>query len=220
MRTKMLCFSKSYSTFGAYLGVLEYLLRALVDGCIAGVLYAVMEKVLEVDVTVITFIVGSVIPLIVGFLTKLKASSSVKAMANIVLSIIAGAGSVLIAAEGSITWKNLVTSVFTTLISSGLTYNNIWKPTGVAAKVSNIAPGTGLGAEVEKSPGSGLLGTEGPEVITQPSVPAATATPTTPVPMSPRVKEVLDESDHSLLLEENGMLVYLVPVKVATEVAE
>lgn len=180
-----------------------------------------MEKVLEVDVTTITFITGSIIPLVVGMLTKLKASSVVKAGVNIALSVVSGVCAVLIAHDGRLTWQTLVTGVFTTLVSSGLTYNNIWKPLGVAAKVQKLAPEAGIGKPVEQPPGSGMLGTEGPEAITQPSVPAShvphltsTAKLETPVPLSPRVQEVMDEADHSLLLEEGGMLVYLVPVKV------
>lgn len=187
-----------------------------------------MEKVLEVDVTVITFIMGSIIPLVVGMLTKLKASSAVKAVVNVGLSVVTGVCSVLIAHDGKLTWQTLVSGVFTTLFSSGFTYSHVWKPTGVVEKVQQIAPDSGVGKPVESvetveeklAPGGATLlrGGTVPDEITQ-AVPSP-ATPATPVPLSPAIARAMAEADQSLLVEEHGMLVYLVPVKVHTEVPE
>lgn len=108
-----------------------------------------MEHVLQIDVTVLAFISGTLIPLAVGLLTKLRASSQVKASLNLVLTVVAGLAAAFTQAHGSLSAGQVVTAVVTTYLASGVTYDHLWEPLGVAQAVQKVAPSLGIGAEVQ-----------------------------------------------------------------------
>lgn len=91
---------------------------------------------------------GTIIPLLTGLVTKFQASSQVKAVVNLVLSILAGGVSYLIENDGSGTWMELVTAMVAVYLASGVSYTNLWKPTGAATKVQNVIPMKGIGKPV------------------------------------------------------------------------
>jgi hypothetical protein len=105
-----------------------------------------MDEVLQVDLTVLNFIAGSLVPLAVGLVTKLNASSRLKAVVNLLLSVVTGVLTAMIAASGETTLALLASSAVTAYLSSGVSYNNLWKPTQVASAVQDVAPGVGLGS--------------------------------------------------------------------------
>ncbi len=72
-----------------------------------------MEQVLQVDVTVLNFIVGSLVPLLVAVFSKINASSSLKAILNLGLSVLGGVASALLLTDGETTFLGIATSVIT-----------------------------------------------------------------------------------------------------------
>lgn len=104
---------------------------------------------IEVDVTVLTFVAGSILPLLTGLLTKLKASSKVKSLMNLGLSLVGGAVAYLVAHNGQADFQSLFMAVGTVYLASGTSYNNLWKPTGVAERVQNATANIGVGKVIE-----------------------------------------------------------------------
>jgi len=102
--------------------------------------------VIDLDVQTLNLISGTVIPLLVGFVTKKVASGGLKAVLNALLSAVAGAVSVGIAASGHIVVGEVITSMITTFIASTAIYYGMWKPTGVAGTVADVVPQFGLGS--------------------------------------------------------------------------
>lgn len=96
---------------------------------------------MNIDVPTLSLIVGTVIPLLVGVVTKEVASSAVKGVLNALLSSIAGALTVVIAANGEWVINDIVHGALATFIASIATYYGLWKPTGISASVNANTPG-------------------------------------------------------------------------------
>lgn len=93
---------------------------------------------LELDIATLSLLAGTVIPLLVGLVVKLNTSSRVKAILNLVLSITAGGVSFLVANSGKARWQELVLAMIEAYIASGVSYQNLWKPTGAAKVVQSV----------------------------------------------------------------------------------
>jgi len=106
-----------------------------------------MEQLVQVDVTVLNFVAGSLVPLLVAVLSKINASSSLKAALNLGLSILGGVASSLLLTDGETTFLGIATSAITVYLASGVTYQNLWKPTAVAPAIAEKTSGFGLGTE-------------------------------------------------------------------------
>lgn len=104
-----------------------------------------MDTIIQLDVTVVTFVLGSLVPLVVALATKLNASSSLKAAVNVVLSIIVGVGGYLLANDGETTLLALAGAAITAYLASGVTYQNLWKPTGTAPEIQLKTRNVGIG---------------------------------------------------------------------------
>lgn len=107
-----------------------------------------MNQVIQVDVTAVAFIAGTIIPLLTALLTKARASSRVKSACTLVLSLATGVTAYLTLHDGRTTWQGLVTAAVGVYLAAGTTYQNAWKPLGTAAAVANLAPDAGLGEPV------------------------------------------------------------------------
>lgn len=105
-----------------------------------------MEDLIQVDVTVLAFVSGSLVPLLTALVTKLNAGSRLKALVNLGLSIVAGVVAYLVTVDGSTTVLGLLTAVISTYLASGVTYSNLWKPTGAAPALQSATADTGIGA--------------------------------------------------------------------------
>lgn len=103
------------------------------------------NTVIEMDVTVLAFLAGTVIPLLTALVTKITASSAVKAVANLILSMAAGGVAFLVANDGTGTLLELIAAMVSVYLASGVSYTNFWKPTGTAAAVQSATPNTGVG---------------------------------------------------------------------------
>lgn len=104
-----------------------------------------MNTVIEVDVAALAMVAGTIIPLLTGLLTKLQASSRVKAVVAFVLSIAAGVVTELQMGEGKSTVAALVVAGLAAYTTSGVSYTNLWKPIGAAEAVANVIPLRGIG---------------------------------------------------------------------------
>lgn len=98
-------------------------------------------------VMMLNLVSGSVVPFLVGLVTKELASSGLKGVLNAVLSAIAGVATVLLAGDGVAEVQELVNAGFVTFLSSIGTYYGIWKPTGAAQKVQRSTAKVGVGKE-------------------------------------------------------------------------
>lgn len=100
---------------------------------------------IEVDVVALSFVVGTLIPILVGIVTKSRASSAVKATANALLSAIAGYIVVAIKADGAIDLYSALLGIGMTWVSSVGTYFGFLKPAGVSGAVQDATAGVGVG---------------------------------------------------------------------------
>lgn len=117
------------------------------------VLAAIHDTVLKLDPRLLQLGSGIVIPLVVGWLTHLHASSKLKAILNFVLSAVAGGLSVAFASNGTVLLSTWVFGILQTFITSIVSYYGLWKPTGVAGSVQQ--GGLGIGAPGDQSTGAG-----------------------------------------------------------------
>lgn len=104
---------------------------------------------ITIDAVFVTAIVGVLIPIFVGLVTKLKASSSIKAVISIVLSAVQSLiVSSMIDGGGAIISKNTFILWVLSLIVSVASYVGIYKPTGISEK---LLPNAGLGSASDNS---------------------------------------------------------------------
>lgn len=108
-----------------------------------------MEDLIQVDVTVLAFLSGSVVPLLTALATKLNASGRLKAIVNLVLSVIAGVVAYLVGVDGETSVVGLLSATISTYLASGVTYQNLWKPTGTAPALQEATANSGLGSSSE-----------------------------------------------------------------------
>lgn len=100
---------------------------------------------MDLNVQTLTMI-GWLIPLAVGVITKKWASGAVKAISNLALSAITGGIAVAVQADGHVTLTTWLVNIAVTFIQSIVAYYGLWKPSGVAPAVQNVAPGVGIGS--------------------------------------------------------------------------
>lgn len=96
------------------------------------------------DMGVIALLTGVIIPLLVGLLTKLNASSTIKSILNFGLSALAG-GLATVTSDAGFEWKPFLVNFAFTWVISIATYYGLWRPTGVAPAVQEATPEFGLG---------------------------------------------------------------------------
>lgn len=95
------------------------------------------------DMTLLALLTGVIVPLLVGLLTKLNASSSVKAFVNLGLTAL---GSALATVnDAAFDWKVFAINFGVAWAVSVGSYYGFYKPTGTADKVAAIAPEVGVG---------------------------------------------------------------------------
>ena len=98
----------------------------------------------EVDLQLIAVLAGTVIPLLVGLVTKLRASSTVKAWANALLSALSATSAVIIE-TGALYWRDVILTFGTTWVTSIATYYGLWKPTETSKVVQERTSEFGVG---------------------------------------------------------------------------
>lgn len=139
-----------------------------------------MDAVLMLDVQVLNMIAGSLIPLLVGLVVKMRAPSWLKATTNVALSAVAGGLAVAIAADGKIVLGTWLTSILLTFVTSASAYKGFYEPAGIAEKVQAKTAGFGIGPTfATPAPGPGWPddGREGDAVVQDDPTDVATAVP-------------------------------------------
>lgn len=104
-----------------------------------------VEKKAHLDVGILTFIVGTAIPILTALITKARASSAVKAVVTLTLAVIAAAIQLAIEVNGVVNLRSFLANLAVTWIIAIATYYGLLKPTGVTGKVAQVAPDTGIG---------------------------------------------------------------------------
>lgn len=95
---------------------------------------------------VVSILVGIVLPLVTGVVTKLRADSAVKAVANALLVVVTAALTTLVTEpEAGIPLYDFLYSLFFAGVASGASYAHLWKPTGIAEQVQRATARFGLG---------------------------------------------------------------------------
>lgn len=100
---------------------------------------------ISLDTLTLTLIVGTAVPLVVALVTKAHASEGVKAIANVVLTAIGGAGSALLVSPDGLPWQQVVIAAFATYVASGSSYAHGWKPLGIAPALAAATADVGIG---------------------------------------------------------------------------
>lgn len=97
---------------------------------------------IEVDVAALTFVVGTLIPVLVALVTKAHASPGVKAVITALLSAVAGAASLAIAGEGKIDVAHVAVSIGVAWFTAITTHFGLLKPVGVTGAEGAVAQST------------------------------------------------------------------------------
>lgn len=99
------------------------------------------EALIVVAAPWLTLLSGLVIPLVVGLVTKLEASTGTKSVVTVVLAALAGAAQVLVAGGGVVSGDYVIQTVITLGLALGSFYG-IYSPAKTDAR---LAPGFGIG---------------------------------------------------------------------------
>lgn len=100
---------------------------------------------ITLDVVYLGFIAGVIIPFLVAAITKLNASSQVKALSNLVLSGVAAAVDLVLAANGHVDVRAVVIAFGTVVFASGASYHGVTKPLGLTGAVAESTADKGIG---------------------------------------------------------------------------
>lgn len=97
------------------------------------------NSLFELDPFTVSALLGTIIPILVGLVTKVSTSSAMKAILNALFSGVAAIINVsVIDGGGAIISQSTVKSAALTFLVSIATYYGIWKPTGVAAQAQAV----------------------------------------------------------------------------------
>ena len=91
----------------------------------------------------LALLVGVIVPLLVGLLTKLNASPAIKSVLN--LGLVALGSALVTSNQVGFSWKPFLVNLGVGWAVSVGTYYGFYKPTGLAGTVANVAPNTGIG---------------------------------------------------------------------------
>ncbi len=103
-----------------------------------------VEQKVRLDVSFLTVIVGVLIPLLTALITKANASSAVKAITTLGLTLLATAIQGIIDANGVVNGKQWLMTFAVTYATAILSYYGFTKHVGTPA-AANVAPNNGLG---------------------------------------------------------------------------
>lgn len=109
-----------------------------------------METTVALDVEFVSLLIGTVIPLLVGLLTKLNASSGVKAVVNALLAALAGF--LTEAGSDEFVLGSAIVTVLLTWAVSVATYYGLYKPTGTSQAVQRSTRNFGVGSSSQTPP--------------------------------------------------------------------
>ena len=88
------------------------------------------ETTVILDPVVMSAVVGVVIPILTGVITKLRASTGTKAIVAIFLSVIAGALSEIVAGGGTFDPRTMALATASAFVANVASYLGVWQPIG------------------------------------------------------------------------------------------
>jgi len=104
-----------------------------------------LDTVITLDLTTWAFLGGTIVPILVGLLTKLNAPPALRGLVNLILSAVAGLIAVAVTQDGVLDKASIVAG-FMALVASVGTYYGVLKPLGVTGAVQRATADFGLGA--------------------------------------------------------------------------
>jgi hydrogenase maturation factor len=103
-----------------------------------------VEQKVHLDVGFLTVIVGTLIPIITALITKANASSAVKALTTLTLTVIAAGIQLIIEANGVVNLRTFLANFAVTYIVAVASYYGLTKHVGTPA-VAAVSPNNGIG---------------------------------------------------------------------------
>lgn len=97
------------------------------------------------DAGSVVTILGILIPLFTGVVTKKIAAQGTKAVVTLIASILLGSIAYLVTADGGYDWRGFVNSFLNAFVPAIASYYGLWKPTGLAGTVANATANVGIG---------------------------------------------------------------------------
>lgn len=108
---------------------------------------------LEVDMAAWAALAGLVVTLLTDVVTRLNASSEVKALVNLFLAAIAGALVSISTNTGDLNTGQVVFTIVFTWLTSVVSYRHLTTPLKVHEKVAGATADFGVGGSAEKAAG-------------------------------------------------------------------
>ena len=99
---------------------------------------------MTLDLATWAFLGGTIVPILVGILTKIDAHPGIKGFLNVVLSAVAGLIATAIAQDGVLTQAAVVAGFMSFVASIG-TYYGWLKPAGITGAVQRSTAEVGIG---------------------------------------------------------------------------
>ena len=99
---------------------------------------------ITLDLATWAFLGGTIVPILVGILTKIDAHPGIKGFLNVVLSAVAGLVATAIAQDGVLTQAAIVAGFMSFVASIGVYYGFL-KPAGVTDAVQSSTSKVGIG---------------------------------------------------------------------------
>lgn len=104
-----------------------------------------MKDTLILSPSVMTLVLGALIPFVTGLITKKIASPAVKSVCTAVLSTVAGIVTTAQQNGGTVELEPALSNILVAFVTAISLYYGLYRPTTAAEKVQNIAPNVGLG---------------------------------------------------------------------------
>lgn len=102
------------------------------------------DSLFELDAAVVNVILGVLIPIVNGLLTKLSTSSAVKAILNLALVSAAALLNTSLTENGdAVLSRSLILNAAMTFIVAATTYTNLWKPLQVTSSPVTVTDDNG-----------------------------------------------------------------------------
>lgn len=99
----------------------------------------------QLDISWLAFAAGTLVPLLVGLITRLSAPSWLKAGLNAVLSVAAGGLAVAIEADGAVELSTWLANMGVAWVTAMATYLGWWKPSGISPALNRRTARIGVG---------------------------------------------------------------------------
>lgn len=96
---------------------------------------------IHIDTALLALVAGTLIPIATGVLTKVHASSAVKASCSAILAAVTAVVSLLTQYAGVVSWRQALFVGLGALATQGATWFGLYKPTGFGPAVNANTPG-------------------------------------------------------------------------------